>query len=80
MQFKLKPEFEKFVADRVRDGHFASPDAVVEDALTRMMQEQASLDDEDIGEFAASEAEIDAGESEELGSFMTRMRQKFNVT
>ena len=78
MQVSLtKPELEKFIAEKVNAGDFASPEAVVEDALTRMMQEECSLTDADVDALNEAESQIDRGEFVEFDEFAAKMRQKY---
>jgi len=80
MQVQLtKPELAKFVDDKVRAGEFPSAEAVVEDALARMMADEERLSDEDMAEINASDEEIDRGESVDFDSFAAQMRKKYNI-
>ena len=79
MQVQLtRPELARFVAEKVKAGEFASPDAVIEDALVRMMQdEDAALGDADVAEIDAADAEFERGEVVEFDSFAAQMRQRY---
>ena len=80
MQVQLsKPELAKFVDDKVRAGEFPSQEAVVEDALARMMADEETLTDQDITEIDASDDEIDRGEFVDFDAFAAEMRKNFNV-
>ena len=75
MQIQLtKPELERFVAAKVQAGEFASAEAVVEDALTRMMDQEPELTEEDVAAINAADEEIDRGEYVEFDNFASAMR------
>jgi len=78
MQLQLtRPELEKFITDKVNSGDFPTPQAVVEDALTRMMQDEQSLTDEDIAAIDESEAQLDAGQGIDFDAFASEMHKKY---
>ena len=80
MQVKLtKPEIERFITERVRAGDFPTAQAVVENAMTRMMQEKVDMTDEDVDAIVQAEDQIDRGESVDFDSFTAKMRRKFGV-
>jgi Arc/MetJ-type ribon-helix-helix transcriptional regulator len=77
-----KPELAKFVAEQVRAGHFPDEQAVVEDAVARMMEEQEqaeTLTDEDVREIELAQQEIERGEFVDFDVFATEMRKKYHV-
>lgn len=81
MQLQLtKPHLEKFIADKVEAGEFPSPEAVVEDAVTRMMEQEHSLTDEDVKAINAAEEEIDRGDFVDFDVFAAEMRRKHGAT
>ena len=62
MQITLPPELEKYVEDQVKTGHYPTADAVVEDALARLRDDQPSWTMEEL------RSEVDRGlESLERG-------------
>ena len=72
------PQFQKFIADKIRDGGFPTPEAVVEDALARMMDEEAMpLTDQDLKALDRADEEIDRGESVDFDAFAAEMRKKY---
>jgi Arc/MetJ-type ribon-helix-helix transcriptional regulator len=80
MQVQLtKPELAKFVDDKVRAGEFPSAEAVIEDALSRMMADEERLTEEDVAEINLADEEIDRGELVDFDTFAAEMRKKYNV-
>jgi len=76
MQVELtKPELAKFVDDKVKSGDFSSREAVVEDALARMMDEEVMLTHDDVTAIIAAEDQIDRGESIDFDEFAARIRK-----
>ena len=73
------PELEKFLAEQVEAGNYASPEAAVEAAVEQMMHDHAdvSLTEEDLEEISKSDAEIDRGEFVEFDAFAAEMRKKY---
>ncbi len=74
-----KPELAKFVDDKVRAGDFPDAEAVVEDALARVMEEEEAevLTDEDVRAIAEADAAIDRGEHVDFDTFAAEMRKKY---
>jgi Arc/MetJ-type ribon-helix-helix transcriptional regulator len=78
MEVRLtKPQFQKFVDGKVKAGHFPTPEAVVEDALARMMEEDLRLTDADADAIAEADAQIDRGEVVDFDAFAAEMRREF---
>jgi Arc/MetJ-type ribon-helix-helix transcriptional regulator len=76
MQLRLnKPELARFVDEKVKAGEFPSPEAVIEDALTRMMQDE-QLTEEDVEAVNSSDEQIEHGEVVQLDEFADRIRRK----
>ena len=73
-----KPELERFIDEQVKAGIFPSAEAVVEDALLRMMEE-VELSEEDLAAIRQSDEQIANGEVEDFGDFAARMRQKYGI-
>jgi Arc/MetJ-type ribon-helix-helix transcriptional regulator len=71
-----KPELAKFVTDKVNAGQFASAEAVVENALARMMEDEQVLSDEDR---AAIKLADNASDDEfiDFDVFAAEMRRKY---
>ena len=74
MQVKVtKPELAKYVEESVKAGHFPSPEAVVEDALLRAIEERHfALSDADMKAIEEAEAQIARGEYVEFDTFCGR--------
>jgi Arc/MetJ-type ribon-helix-helix transcriptional regulator len=68
-----KPELQRFVDEKVRGGEFAIPEAVVEDALSRMM-EADTLTDDDWEAIRRADEEVDRGESVEWDAFAAALQ------
>ena len=78
MQVQLvSPEIESFVAEKVKAGDFPTAEAVVEDALTRMMRDERALTDEDVKAINEAEEEMDRGELVDFDTFAAEMREKY---
>jgi Arc/MetJ-type ribon-helix-helix transcriptional regulator len=71
-----KPALAKYVDEKVKTGEFPSPDAVVEDALLRMMADEPSLTDEDLRAIESADQQFDRGEHVDFDSFAAEMRKK----
>jgi Arc/MetJ-type ribon-helix-helix transcriptional regulator len=79
MNFRLqKPELERFIDEQVKAGIFPSAEAVVEDALLRMMEE-VELSEEDREGIRQSDEQIAKGEVVDYGDFAARIRQKYGI-
>ncbi len=71
-------DLANFVEEQVRTGRFASPDAVVEGALRRMMEEDAvELTDEDIEAIKISDEQFARGEGISADEVERRLRQMY---
>ena len=82
MQAKIsKPELEQFITEQVRDGHYPSPDAAVEAAIERMMQDltEDDLDDETVAAINRAEEQLGRGEGIDFAEFAAQMRQRFGA-
>ena len=81
MQILLtKPELEEFVAEQVNAGHFASPEAVIEAGLARLMLDPDSdeLDEETLAAIEEGNAQIERGEGIDFDQFAAEMRRKYS--
>jgi len=78
MNVQLKPELEKFVDDQVKEGHFASPNDVVEAGLARLMLDPPpdELDSQDIAELSESLRQMRGGEVIDWNELSARLRRK----
>jgi hypothetical protein len=80
MRFELtNPALQKYVADKVSAGEFASPEAVVEDALTRAMNDDAELSPEDWEAIRQGDEEIERGEFVEWREFSAKLRARHGI-
>ena len=70
------PQLERFINDQVKAGHFPTREAVVEDAVTRMMAEDETLSAEDVAAIGDSDRQIDGGEFVEFGDFADQTRKR----
>jgi Arc/MetJ-type ribon-helix-helix transcriptional regulator len=78
LQLQLsKPGLEKFIDDQVKAGRFPSPEAVVEDALARMMEAEAGLTEEELDKLDAAEAEAERGDVVEWTDASAELRKKY---
>jgi Arc/MetJ-type ribon-helix-helix transcriptional regulator len=67
------PQIERFIAEQLKSGKFTTPEAVVEDALARMMEED-TLDDAQLDALDAAEDEADRGEVREWRDVAAELR------
>jgi len=59
----INPELEKFVREQVKFGAFPSPEALLEEAVLRLMEDTSSpLSAEETADLMEANAEIDRGE------------------
>jgi antitoxin ParD1/3/4 len=78
MNVSLKPELQKFIDEQIKTGRYRSPDDVLEEALIRMMEEEAlELDDETLDAIDESEAQIDRGEYRSWKEVSAELRAKY---
>ena len=82
MNLALSPEIQKFIEDRVRTGKYATPEAVVQDAIERLQtdEELAALDLDDHTLAAIDEADRQYGRGEfvDLKDVAAELRAKFS--
>lgn len=80
MQIRFKnPELERFIDSKVKSGQFPDQQSVVEDAVSRMMEEDITLTADDIADIKQGDQEMDRGESVEYCEFAAEMRKKFGI-
>ncbi len=78
MVVSLKPELLKFLAEQVKTGRYRSPEDVLEEALTRMMEDEAlQLDEQTMSAIDHSEDEIDRGEYRSWKDVSAELRAKY---
>jgi Arc/MetJ-type ribon-helix-helix transcriptional regulator len=80
MQISLqKPDLVKFVQGQVAEGHFDSPEEVIEAALLRLRSATvfADLDPETLATLRASREELDRGEGRDFREALGELRRKF---
>ena len=78
MTFKLtKPKLARFVDAQVKARKFPSAQAVVEEALARMMTDEPDvLNDDDVRAIKQADAQIDRGEFVDFDVFAAKARKK----
>jgi len=79
MNLTLNPEIERRIAEQVRSGRFATPEAVVEAAVAELTEPSIddSLDAEDIAAINEAEAQIDRGEGIDRATLRAEMSKRF---
>ncbi len=79
MTISLKPELQKFIEGKVKDGRFASEQDVIEAALAHFMfdEEINELDEEDISVIDEAEAEYARGEYLDWKKVSSELRRKY---
>ena len=75
MNVPIKPEFEKFIEEQVKAGKFASPAAVLEAGLERLMFDE--LDEQDLAAIEESRSQIARGEDMDWREVSARLRSKY---
>jgi putative addiction module CopG family antidote len=75
-----RPELEKFIAEQVSAGRFASASEVVEAALARLMAGEAAedeeLDDETYAQLVRANEQIDRGEGYSVEEMRVHFRRQ----
>jgi Arc/MetJ-type ribon-helix-helix transcriptional regulator len=80
MQLQVtKPELEQFITQKVKAGDFPSPEAVVEDALARMMEDDQTLTDEDIAAIDRAAEQFQRGEGIDFAEFAAQTRKRYGL-
>jgi putative addiction module CopG family antidote len=78
MGISFKPEIQKFIEEQIKAGHYRNADDVLEEALTRMMEEDASeLDERTAAAIDKSEDQIERGEYQDWKKVSRRLRAKY---
>jgi Arc/MetJ-type ribon-helix-helix transcriptional regulator len=82
MELRLKnPELERFVEKQVEAGIFPSVDALLEEAIARLKQDEESpqVSDEDWAAIAEADVEFERGEYMEADEVKAKLRQEFGI-
>jgi Arc/MetJ-type ribon-helix-helix transcriptional regulator len=82
MEFRLKnPELERFVEKQVEAGVFPSIDALLEEAVARLKQDEEApkLSDEDWAAIDEADAEFERGEFLEADEVKAMLRQELGI-
>jgi putative addiction module CopG family antidote len=75
MNVSIKPEFQEFIEQQVKSGRFASPAAVLEAGIERLMLDD--LDHEDLAAIGQSRQQIERGEELDWTEVAKRLRGKY---
>jgi Arc/MetJ-type ribon-helix-helix transcriptional regulator len=82
MQISLsKPDLVQFLEEQVHQGHFGSPEAVVEAALT-LLQDAAKpprLDPETLASIRTSQEQFELGQGRDLRDALGQLRLKYQT-
>jgi Arc/MetJ-type ribon-helix-helix transcriptional regulator len=73
------PKVVQFIKQSVKAGDYPSPEAAIEDAVARMMEEDLSLSDEDIVAIKLAEEQFDRGEGIDFEQFEAELKKKYGV-
>jgi len=74
----IKPELERYIDEQVRSGNFPTPEAVVENALARMMDSDVELTDEDVEAIQISQQQFARGEGIPAEEAKERVKALYN--
>jgi Arc/MetJ-type ribon-helix-helix transcriptional regulator len=79
MQYQISPELEQFIQEEIKCGRFASPTAVVEAGLARLMldSEYDVLDEQDLTAIGESEAQLARGEDLDWAQVKAALIRKY---
>ena len=78
MQLTLNPEQQRFVEQQIQEGRFQSAEAIVEEALRRMMDDPDGLfNDSVMDAIDESEAQIERGEVYPWEVVREELRKKY---
>jgi len=78
MHISLKPEMERFIDQQVKAGRYDSAEDVLQEALTRMIEEDAEYLDADVqAAISESEAQIARGEYRSWKEVSKELRAKY---
>jgi putative addiction module CopG family antidote len=81
MNVHLKPELERFVAEQVEDGRYASTQEAIEAGIARLMLDPESdvIDEEDVAAIKESERQIALGQGLDWKSVSAELRKKHRL-
>ena len=81
MNVTLRPEVEQFIAAQVRAGRFPSAEAVIEAAVTELVEASSgdAPDAEDWAAIAESDAEFDRGEGIDWADLKADFAKRFGT-
>jgi Arc/MetJ-type ribon-helix-helix transcriptional regulator len=79
MNATLRPQFERFIDEQVKAGHFRSPAELIEAGIARLMVDPPvdELDDQDRAAIAESMSQMERGEVHDFKAIADTIRQKF---
>ena len=78
MQLTLNPEQQRFIEQQIQEGRFQSAEALVEEALRRMMDDPDDLLSESVLDaIDASEDAIERGEVRDWPTVREELRKKY---
>ncbi len=81
MNVTLRPEVEALIAEQVRAGRFPTAEAVIEAAVTELVEASSgdALDAEDWAAIAEADAEFDRGEGIDLADLKADYEKRFGI-
>lgn len=78
MELQLRPEVQKFVEDRVKDGHFSSTAEMVEAGIARLMLDpQPVLDEETLQAIEEGDLQAERGDVVPWDKLRAELVRKF---
>ena len=77
MNVSLRPETERFIEQQVREGHFRSPEELIEAALADLRVAGDSLDAAAVSAINEAEEQADRGEGVALEEFRRQISRRF---
>ena len=82
MTLTLRPEFEQFIDEQVKAGHYPTAEAVVEAAMAGLVEPQSGepLTAEDIASIDEADAQAERGEGVDLDVFRAEMMNRIRVS
>jgi putative addiction module CopG family antidote len=78
MNVVLKPKAKKFISQQVKTGRFKSAGAVLEEALSRMMDDgMVMINQRTLAAIDRSEDQIDRGDYQDWKTVSSKLRTKY---
>jgi putative addiction module CopG family antidote len=77
MNLSLKPQIEKFINEQIKAGHYSSATEVLEEAVVRMMEESAGLDEDTLAAIDRSEDQIKRGKYQDWRKVSRELRTEY---